>query len=114
MYPAPEVCLDLDTWREFCGFDLTGEAAWFGFSVEDGTVSLTERTDAPLHAPGPAVPVEVLRDPAKIGRKKAVPCVPGDFAGNGRAGEVLPVPFSSWDRPVSLAEGIPALKKAED
>jgi len=24
MFPEPEMCLDLDTWQEFCGFDLTG------------------------------------------------------------------------------------------
>ena len=24
MYPEPEMCLDLPTWQEFCGFDLTG------------------------------------------------------------------------------------------
>ena len=24
MYPEPEMCLDLPTWQEFCGFDTTG------------------------------------------------------------------------------------------
>jgi hypothetical protein len=24
MYPEPEMCLDLATWQEFCGFDLAG------------------------------------------------------------------------------------------
>jgi hypothetical protein len=24
MYPEPEMCLDLATWQEFCGFDMTG------------------------------------------------------------------------------------------
>ena len=24
LQPAPTMCLDLDAWREFCGFDLTG------------------------------------------------------------------------------------------
>ena len=97
MYPAPELCFDLDTWKEFCGFDKTSDSAWFGFEVKDGKVHLTERRDSPLHAPGPAKPARVMRDPAKISKRSPVPCVPCDFVGNEHTGNVLPGPFSSWD-----------------
>ncbi len=97
MYPAPELCLDLDTWREFCGYDLTGNSAWFGFRLEDGKLSLEERKDSPVHAPGPAKPVQVLRDPSKIRKRKQVSCVPADITGRRHTGKVLPGPFSSWE-----------------
>ena len=102
MYPAPELCLDLDTWKEFCGFDKTSDSAWFGFEVKDGKVRLTERRDSPLHAPGPAKPAQVTRDLAKISKRSSVPCVPCDFAGNEHTGDVLPGPFSSWDGEISF------------
>ena len=33
MYPAPEVCLDLKSWREFYGFDITGCEGWFDIDL---------------------------------------------------------------------------------
>lgn len=99
MYPAPELCLNLDTWKEFSGFDQTSDSAWFGFEVDEetGRVRLTERPDSPLHAPGPAKPAQVMRDPSKIKKRAQISCVPCDYAGNEHTGDVLPGPFSSWD-----------------
>lgn len=43
MYPEPEMCLDLETWQEFCGFDLTGATSDLEISVnsEDFTMEIT-------------------------------------------------------------------------
>ncbi len=55
MYPQPEVCLDLKTWKEFYGFDRSGEYAWFAFEYdpENGTFSIKDRDDVSL--PGPFI-----------------------------------------------------------
>lgn len=110
MYPAPELCLNLEAWQEFCGFDLTGQATWFGFSFDPKDMSFTieRREDGPVPAPGPAKPVQVLRDPEKIGRKDAVPCVSCDIYGKECSGGRLPGPFASWEEKITLKG---ALKK---
>lgn len=38
-YPQPEMCLDLETWQEFCGFDHTGATA--NFEIEINSDDLT-------------------------------------------------------------------------
>ena len=98
MYPEPETCLNLETWQEFNGFDKNGEAFWFGFDLDRDTmkVSLKKRTDAPQHAPGPAKPAQVPRDPAQVRKVKSLPEVPCDYAGNKRGPRELPGPFLSW------------------
>lgn len=99
MYPAPELCLNLEAWQEFCGFDKKGTYAWFGFEFdpEKKCLRARKRDDAPLHAPGPAKKVEVLRDPGKIAKTKTLPFVPGDYAGAPRGARTLPGPFRSFD-----------------
>ena len=99
MYPEPENCLNLETWQEFFGFDLRGESGWFGFEPDRETmrISLKQRTDAPLHAPGPAKPAEVQRDPGKVRSVARLDMVLCDYAGNSRGAETLPGPFSSWE-----------------
>jgi len=34
LYPAPPVCLDLATWKEFYGFDLEGQEGWLSIEVD--------------------------------------------------------------------------------
>ena len=43
MYPEPEVCLDLKSWREFYGFDITGCEGWFDFDVDTDRLTLEIR-----------------------------------------------------------------------
>jgi hypothetical protein len=40
MYPAPEACLDLPAWKEFYGFDLTGQEGWFTLKVDTENYTL--------------------------------------------------------------------------
>ena len=49
MYPAPEACLDLPSWREFYQFDLTGQEGWFDIDVdnEQYTLQLSETEERP-------------------------------------------------------------------
>ena len=112
MFPEPELCLNLETWQEFCGFDKTGTYAWFAFDFDPETMAFTvaQRGDAPLHAPGPARPVEVLRDPAKVGQRKTLSFVPGDIAGAKRGAKSLPGPFAAWEGELFLKDGIPVLR----
>ncbi|MCR4586160.1 MAG: right-handed parallel beta-helix repeat-containing protein [Lachnospiraceae bacterium] len=98
MYPAPEVCLDLPTWQEFYGFDLSGDSAWFGFAEgeDEGSFRIEERTDEPVNAPGPGEKLELLRDPDAIRQVRTPECVNCDIKGGSRGETSLPGPFASW------------------
>ena len=49
MYPEPEMCLDLETWREFCGFDKAGCECDMEIDInsEDLTMEVTINTELP-------------------------------------------------------------------
>ncbi len=49
MYPEPEMCLDLETWQEFCGFDKTGAVADLEISInsEDLIMEITLKDELP-------------------------------------------------------------------
>ena len=113
MYPAPQLNLNLETWQEFCGFDRDGNYAWFAFDFHPDTFSFTlaKRPDAPLHAPGPAKKVDVLRDPSEIGPRDSLSFVSGDITGKERRDQSLPGPFKSWDGTLFLEKGIPVLSR---
>ncbi|MCR5279594.1 MAG: right-handed parallel beta-helix repeat-containing protein [Lachnospiraceae bacterium] len=96
MYPAPEVCLDLKSWREFYGFDLAGCEGWFDIDVdtENLTIRLSESKVMPRRF-GAIEPGRYETDPAELkgiadervkvdllGTERAAgSCVPGPFAG---------------------------------
>ena len=109
MYPEPEQCLNLEAWQEFFGFDKDGSYAWFAFDFDPDTFSfeLKQRGDAPRHAPGPARPVQVLRNPSKIRPCDSISFVSGDITGKERQDQSLPGPFPAWDTPLVLKKGIP-------
>jgi hypothetical protein len=50
MYPEPEMCLDLETWQEFCGFDLTGCSCDMEIAIDsdDLTMNITLSRELPL------------------------------------------------------------------
>ena len=108
MYPEPETCLDLPTWREFNGFDLTGQCAWFGLELDGDSLQLRAfpRDDSPYDAPGPHRDLEILRSADRLRGAPAVDCVPGDYYGRPRPeDETLPGPFATWSDERSAAPG---------
>ena len=106
MYPAPEVCLDLETWQEFYGFDMNGDHAWFGFELDadERTLKIKERADEPVYAPGPGKKPVLKRDPGevkKLGTPEYVNCY---MNGDPRTDTALPGPFASWDGEICFEE----------
>lgn len=53
MYPEPEMCLDLQTWQEFCGFDATGCECDMEIEINsnDLTMSVTLHEELPAIKP---------------------------------------------------------------
>ncbi|MCR4642738.1 MAG: right-handed parallel beta-helix repeat-containing protein [Lachnospiraceae bacterium] len=100
MYPAPELCLDLNSWREFCGFDLHGDYAWFAVDVdeESGAAAIGQRDDEPVNAPGPDRKISLKREPEAVAKVEVPSCVNCDISGNAREELSLPGPFSSWEK----------------
>ncbi|HEX2945954.1 MAG TPA: right-handed parallel beta-helix repeat-containing protein [Clostridia bacterium] len=41
MYPEPEMCLDLPTWQEFCGFDKTGCTCNMDISIDSSDLTMS-------------------------------------------------------------------------
>jgi hypothetical protein len=48
LQPAPTMCLDLDAWREFCGFDLNGCMADVEIDINSKTLEMTIELKAGL------------------------------------------------------------------
>jgi hypothetical protein len=48
LYPAPSMCLDLETWREFCGFDKEGCESDINIDINSETYELTMEVKTPL------------------------------------------------------------------
>ena len=99
MYPAPEVCLDLKSWREFYGFDQTGSEGWFDFEVdtENLTLSVKECKTMPPSF-GPVAPDRYAKTPADLPKVAADARIRFDLVGNERTGETaLPGPFAELE-----------------
>jgi hypothetical protein len=99
MYPAPEVCLDLKSWREFYGFDLTGIEGWFDFEVDTEKLTLKIKKSAMMPFRfGPAAPDRYITDPKELKKVAADQRVEMDILGNERqAGGVVPGPFTELE-----------------
>ncbi len=96
MYPAPEVCLDLKSWREFYGFDLTGCEGWF--EIEMDTKALTLEFKKSQTTPpgfGPVDPERYAYDPGQLRKVEADGRVSLDLLGSERSEDaVFPGPFA--------------------
>ncbi len=106
MYPEPEVCLNLPAWQEFCGFDLTGQNAWFDIVPEADmrAVRIRAAEDRPFAFPKQLERLDMIFDPAQV--KKVAPAegVLCDITGAARPeDDVMPGPFGDWG---SAAEGL--------
>ena len=96
MYPEPEVCLNLPAWQEFCGFDLTGQNAWFDIALDEetGAVSFAPSAQPPFGLPSQLRRLNLITDPAAVAAVAPDPHVPQDRAGQDRpADAVLPGPY---------------------
>ena len=99
MYPAPEVCLHLPAWQEFCGFDLQGQNAWFDIEpdAEKRTAVFRKPKDRPFAMQKQLERLNMILDPAEVQPVPAAEGVPCDISGAPRTGEkVLPGPFAAW------------------
>ena len=91
MYPEPEVCLDLPSWQEFCGFDREGQNGWFDIDVDEetGEISFSAAEDKPFGFGGELERLKMILDPAGVKPVAAAPDLPGRTEES-----VLPGPLS--------------------
>lgn len=76
MYPAPEVCLDLKSWREFYGFDQTGSEGWFDFEVDTDKLTLrVKKSETTPPSFGGVAPGRFAYTPQELQRVAADPRV---------------------------------------
>ncbi len=98
MYPEPEVCLNLPAWKEFCGFDLTGQNGWFDVEVDrDGAIHIHDSADAPRGLPDQLKRLALIRRPGDVAPVAALPESPADMNGAARGESALPGPLATWD-----------------
>ena len=93
MYPAPENCLNLPAWQEFCGFDREGQNAWFDIELdrETGKAVFRPAADLPPAFPGQAERIRLLTDPGAVKKVAPDPALPWT-----ETEPVLPGPYPQW------------------
>ncbi len=101
MYPAPQTNLNLRAWREFNGFDLTGQNAYLDIQVDEekGTVTFSPQEEEPFGNPGPKKWNRWVQDPKLIEQVVADAHVPADAHGTPHGEKVLPGPFATLTTP---------------
>jgi len=112
MYPAPEVCLNLPAWQEFCGFDRQGQNGWFDIVLDDaaGTVAIQNSADAPFGLPAQLKRLALIQDPGDVRAVSGEPGVDTDMLGRSRGAASLPGPFAEWPKTILLKEALPCLE----
>ena len=75
LYPEPAMCLDLETWREFCGFDLNGYtfSGEININSEDLTMEITVKDDLPEVVPDKKVKTDYFSNVVTEERRQAGP-----------------------------------------
>ena len=97
MYPAPETCLHLPAWREFYGFDMKGQNAWFDidFNETEGSFSVKASAVKPFSMPQQIQRLNLKLTPELVETIAADPHVDVDVNGEERNAEkVYPGPFA--------------------
>lgn len=97
MYPAPEVCLNLQAWQEFYGFDMTGQEGWFDIEVDTEQYTLTFRqsADAPVFFARQQKRHNFVYNPSKLQKVRKDSLATTDFYGNMVEGDMrIPGPFT--------------------
>lgn len=97
MYPEPEVCLDLKTWKEFYGFDQNGQTAWVSVKVdtEAYTITFDEAAKKPVFFHGQEKRINLIDNAEKLKPVSTNPLTAGDFFGEARGEQSFPGPFTS-------------------
>ena len=95
LFPAPEECLDLKSWREFHGFDLNGGEADFNIEVDSEKLTMkiimVERKEFPFGHKW----IKKVHDPEKLEKVAADEKVDTDYFGNKVAESTrIPGPFT--------------------
>ena len=97
MYPEPEVCLDLKTWKEFYGFDQNGQTAWVSVKVdtEAYTITFDEAAKKPVFFHGQEKRMNLIDNAEKLKPVLTNTLTAGDFFGEARGEQSFPGPFTS-------------------
>ena len=68
MYPEPEVCLDLPSWKEFLGFDREGQNGWFDIELDEetGGACFRKAADQPFGFRDDMERLRMILDPAEV------------------------------------------------
>lgn len=84
MYPAPEVCLNLPAWKEFYGFDITGQEGWFEIDLdtENYILQFREAKDSPFFFAKQAERRNFIFDPSMVKEVRRDPLAFTDLFGN--------------------------------
>ncbi|PXV93400.1 parallel beta helix pectate lyase-like protein [Lachnotalea glycerini] len=101
LYPAPEVCLDLQAWQDFYGFDLQGQEGLFDVEIdtEKFTMAIKRKKDRPMPFARTYEKHNYIFETKKIQNVRTNMIAANDFFGNAVTDELrVPGPF------VDLAE----------
>ncbi len=91
MYPEPEVCLDLPSWKEFLGFDREGQNGWFDIELDEetGGACFRKAADQPFGFRDDMERLRMILNPAEVKKVAADKDLPWE-----QPEQVLPGP---WD-----------------
>ena len=83
LYPAPEVCLDLQAWQEFYGFDMQGQEGYFDITVdtEKFTIKFERFKETIVQIPNSSGKGKQPLEISNIEKVKAQSVVYSDFFG---------------------------------
>ncbi|QHQ59395.1 right-handed parallel beta-helix repeat-containing protein [Anaerocolumna sedimenticola] len=96
LYPAPAVCLDLQAWQEFYGFDMEGQEGYFDIKIdtENFTMEIGKTKELPMFSPRPVDKDRYILNTEDISKVKAKSMAANDFYGNTDASDLrIPGPF---------------------
>ena len=85
IYPQPEVCLHLPAWKEFYGFDKTGQEGWFDIELdsEEYKLQFVPADDKPRGFGDSVERRGFVYEPQAVGEVEHDQNVPSDFYGEG-------------------------------
>ena len=97
MYPEPEVCLDLKTWKEFYGFDQMDRLPGFllRWILRHTPLHLMRQLKSRSFSVGQEKRMNLIDTTEKLKPVSTNPLTAGDFFGEARGEQSFPGPFTS-------------------